>query len=190
MTTYTPDEAGARGTPCGGCGAAENSKRCIGCLHDFGTEDSAWVRKYHNTFAASQAEPKAEVGEGLVERVARAIAAGLGDSFDSAFVNKSEWIAARGEKGGRYRDVNEPRQSDYMDAARAAISAMPDPSTIRREAFEEAARVADDDARGNYLKPPADEDRFSEAQAIASRVTARRIAAAIRALAQEQAVDD
>lgn len=32
---------------CGGCGATDPQKRCIGCLHDFGTADSAWVRKYH-----------------------------------------------------------------------------------------------------------------------------------------------
>jgi hypothetical protein len=32
--------------PCGGCGATENAKRCIGCLHDFGTPESAWVKKY------------------------------------------------------------------------------------------------------------------------------------------------
>jgi hypothetical protein len=33
--------------PCGGCGETESRKRCIGCFHDFGTPDSAWVRKYH-----------------------------------------------------------------------------------------------------------------------------------------------
>jgi hypothetical protein len=61
--------------------------------------------------------------EKLVEEVARAIADGLGDNFDHAFVTKSEWNAARGEKGGRYRDINEPRQGDYTDAARSAILA-------------------------------------------------------------------
>lgn len=35
--------------PCDGCGAAENSKRCMGCLHDFGTPDSAWVHSYAAT---------------------------------------------------------------------------------------------------------------------------------------------
>jgi hypothetical protein len=60
----------------------------------------------------------------LVERVARTIAEGLGDNFDHAFVNKPEWTAARGEKGGRYRDINEPMQPDYMDAARSVIAAM------------------------------------------------------------------
>jgi hypothetical protein len=32
--------------PCGGCGAKRNADRCIGCLHDFGDDESAWVRKY------------------------------------------------------------------------------------------------------------------------------------------------
>jgi hypothetical protein len=32
--------------PCGGCGAKNDSERCIGCLHDFGDTASAWVRKY------------------------------------------------------------------------------------------------------------------------------------------------
>lgn len=31
--------------PCGGCGATTDRERCIGCLHDFGTPESAWVRK-------------------------------------------------------------------------------------------------------------------------------------------------
>lgn len=28
---------------CGGCGETDSAKRCMGCLHDFGTPDSAWV---------------------------------------------------------------------------------------------------------------------------------------------------
>ena len=70
----------------------------------------------------------------MLERVARAIASGLGDDFDHSFVGKSDWVAARGEKGGRFRDVNEPRQSDYLEAARAAMEAMrsPDRNLVRR----------------------------------------------------------
>ena len=30
---------------CGGCGATADKERCIGCLHDFGTPESEWVRK-------------------------------------------------------------------------------------------------------------------------------------------------
>lgn len=69
----------------------------------------------------------------MVERVARAIANGLGDEFDNAFNGKSDWIYARGEKGGRFRDCNEPTQDDYLGAARAAIEAM-------REIPDEMAR--------------------------------------------------
>lgn len=32
--------------PCGGCGNDDPLKRCIGCFHDFGTPDSAWVHRY------------------------------------------------------------------------------------------------------------------------------------------------
>lgn len=32
--------------PCGGCGQTDHTKRCIGCLHDFGVPGSAWVHKY------------------------------------------------------------------------------------------------------------------------------------------------
>lgn len=40
--------------PCGGCGEADPSKRCIGCLHDFGGDSSAWVHKYTRTPAPAQ----------------------------------------------------------------------------------------------------------------------------------------
>ena len=29
--------------PCGGCGATNNSERCMGCLHDFKDGKSDWV---------------------------------------------------------------------------------------------------------------------------------------------------
>ena len=56
------------------------------------------------------------------EEVARVIASALGDDFDHAFVNKSEWNRERGEKGGRYRDINEPMRDDYLAAAQVAIA--------------------------------------------------------------------
>jgi hypothetical protein len=34
-------------TPCGGCGATSERERCLGCLHDFGTPESAWVRRHN-----------------------------------------------------------------------------------------------------------------------------------------------
>lgn len=45
-TLSRQSKEGGKPIPCDGCGATESSKRCIGCLHDFGTPDSAWVRKY------------------------------------------------------------------------------------------------------------------------------------------------
>lgn len=56
------------------------------------------------------------------EEVAQVIASALGDDFDHAFVNKSEWNKARGEKGGRYRDINEPMQDDYLAASDAILA--------------------------------------------------------------------
>jgi hypothetical protein len=47
-----------KASPCGGCGAETSSQRCIWCLHDFGTPDSAWVHKYY------PASPITERGEG------------------------------------------------------------------------------------------------------------------------------
>lgn len=60
--------------------------------------------------------------EGAEERLARVIAAGLGDELDHAFVNKGEWNRRSGEKGGRYRDINEPMLDDYLEAARAVLA--------------------------------------------------------------------
>jgi hypothetical protein len=62
------------------------------------------------------------MSEDLREKVARAIAEALGDDLDHAFVNKSEWNAARGEKGGRYRDINEPMREEYLAAAHDALN--------------------------------------------------------------------
>ena len=72
----------------------------------------------------------------LVERVARDIADALGDNFNYAFAGKTEWITHRGETVAGFRDVNQPYKSDYMDAARAAIS------VIAPAVLEEAAKVA------------------------------------------------
>lgn len=59
-----------------------------------------------------------------VERVARVIANAMGDNFADAFKNKTRWVAKRGESGGRFRDINEPMQHDYIAAAQAAIAAL------------------------------------------------------------------
>ena len=62
------------------------------------------------------------MGEGRRETLARIIASAMGDNYADAFKNKQRWIAKRGESGGRFRDVNEPYQSDYLDGADAAIA--------------------------------------------------------------------
>jgi hypothetical protein len=69
----------------------------------------------------------------MIETVARAIAEQIGYSFDDCFHSKREWIEAGGMKGDRFRDVNEPYQIDYLDAARAAIEAMPSALTLEMQ---------------------------------------------------------
>lgn len=63
-----------------------------------------------------------------LEAISRAIAEAFGDNLDHTFANKSEWNAARGEKGGRFRDINEPFRDDYFDAAKAALLALQEPT--------------------------------------------------------------
>lgn len=151
-------------------------------------------------------------GEDAVERVARIIAAELGDDYDHAFANKTDWIDARGQAGGRFRDVNEPYRSDYLDAARATFAAMPPPLTQAervnlatviayaagvREGLERAAKVADGAAvqdtihQQHYLTSARNADSTSGrevdleyAVSYARRASGdRAIAAAIRNLA-------
>jgi hypothetical protein len=74
-----------------------------------------------------------------VEKLARAIAIANGDNFDEAFKNKQHWVAERGESGGRYRDVNEPYQHDYIYMAQEALNALLEPS----EGMVEASMDAD-----------------------------------------------
>lgn len=59
-----------------------------------------------------------------VEQLARIIANAMGDNYSDAFKNKERWTAKRGMSGGRFREVNEPMQCDYLAAAQAAIAAM------------------------------------------------------------------
>lgn len=62
------------------------------------------------------------MGDERRESLAKVIAAAMGDNYADAFKNKQRWIAKRGESGGRFRDINEPFQSDYLDAADDAIA--------------------------------------------------------------------
>jgi len=86
-------------------------------LHDSG------LSVYRSMLAATPTPP-IEGRDADVERVARAIADANGDDFDSALPNMSEGILTRGMRGGQYRDVNEPFQSDYLEMARAALQAL------------------------------------------------------------------
>ena len=67
----------------------------------------------------------------IIEQCARELADAMGDDFDSAHESKSEWVDTRGEKGGRFRDVNEPRQPDYVDGARAVLAKFKELTALR-----------------------------------------------------------
>jgi len=54
-----------------------------------------------------------------IARIAAIIASAMGDNFADAFENSTHWIVRRGMNGGRFRDVNEPYQADYIAAAEA-----------------------------------------------------------------------
>jgi len=90
--------------------------------------------------------------------MARAIATALGDDLDHAFVNKAEWNRARGEKGGRIRDINEPMLDDYLAAAKAAIALLPPvgdgwvvvPKEPTEEMLKAAGKYEDQCAIQNY----------------------------------------
>lgn len=75
--------------------------------------------------------------QSMVERVARALADQHGDKWGYVPSDKTEWIAQRGQFGGRYRDVNERFRCDYMDEARAAIAAMREPTGEVKDAFDQ-----------------------------------------------------
>lgn len=62
-----------------------------------------------------------------VESAARALAEGMGDNYDHAFENKADWTSARGMRGGRFRDINEPFRSDYREGAGRVIKAIRGP---------------------------------------------------------------
>lgn len=75
----------------------------------------------------------------VLERLAKAIARANGDEFANAFASKARWVAKRGMSGGRYRDIAEPFQHDYLDMARAAVQALMEPDEGMVEAGEQAA---------------------------------------------------
>lgn len=85
------------------------------------------VKGTYAAMLAATPTPPIEGRDADVERelrVAKAIARANGDEFANAFANKTRWIAKRGMSGGRFRDANEPFQSDYLAMARAALQAL------------------------------------------------------------------
>ena len=60
----------------------------------------------------------------MMERCARAIAAGLGYEWDTLYEGKREWVADRGSR----HDINTPYKPDFTDAARTVIEALIEPT--------------------------------------------------------------
>lgn len=56
------------------------------------------------------------------EELARLICAAIGFDYDSQLFGKAEWNRMRGEKGGRFHDINEPYQADFLYAADAVFA--------------------------------------------------------------------
>jgi len=82
--------------------------------------------------------------DNMIERIARAIAEANGDDFDDIPRDKGDWTRKRGEFGGRFRDVNEPYQSDYLNMAELALTRLRIPS----DAMERAGNQEMEDAGG------------------------------------------
>jgi hypothetical protein len=64
----------------------------------------------------------------MIERVAKAIAIAHGDKWEDVPESQKQWISQRGRFGGRFRGINEYFKDCYLDAARAAIEAMREPT--------------------------------------------------------------
>jgi len=124
--------------------ANKSLARCMGgsrCNHTPG-KCTATNAEYQKAQIEARRPPATQAGDALVEELARIIASELGDDYDNAFSSKIGWVAARGESGGRYRDVNEPFKGDYDAAARAIL-----PIIQRREAAAHAAGRAEERAK-------------------------------------------
>lgn len=85
--------------------------------------DDQFLTALWNAYRTGQLVVKPE-REVVRERLAKTIANAMGDNYADAFKSKDRWVAKRGMSGGRFRDVNEPFQSDYLDAADAALAAI------------------------------------------------------------------
>ena len=91
-----PHEQGALGPeskPCGGCGAKSAAERCIGCLHDFGDEASAWLRADGAGVGPGWTTPHDSPVSPRTEAAARRIAARRagGAYSDAPAVSEAAW---------------------------------------------------------------------------------------------------
>lgn len=85
-----------------------------------------------------------------LEQAARALADAMGDNFDHAFDNKSAYNLARGESGGRYRDINEPFKYDYLDGAKAVMQALYEPTPAQLDRFVSRALCVSIHGEGSW----------------------------------------
>ena len=74
------------------------------------------------------------------DELAVIIADALGHSFEDAHRNKAHWIETGGMLGGRFRDVNDLRQDDFLDAA-AAVRAYANREDVVERARQAIAQV-------------------------------------------------
>ena len=70
----------------------------------------------------------------MIEKIARAIADSVGPSFDMLHKNKRDWVETRGMFRGEPRDCNGPFQDDCIEAAKAALTALEQPSAEMSQA--------------------------------------------------------
>jgi len=78
--------------------------------------------------------------DSMVEKMARAIARGLGYEWDTLYASKGEWTKDRGSR----HDINVPYKPDFIDAARAALEAMREPTVHQTYAMHEVVRYDKD----------------------------------------------
>lgn len=101
--------------------------------------------------------PIPDAGEGKVEELAKAIATGLGYEWSTLYSGKAEYIADRGSR----HDINTPYTTDFIEAARAVLTALRTPDAGMVEAAC-AAYHGDMSWREQYPLPDmaADELRY------------------------------
>lgn len=66
----------------------------------------------------------------MIEKMARAIADNIGPPFDKLHKNKQQWKQYGGRFEGEPRDVNGPFQDDCIEAAKAVLTELEEPSDV------------------------------------------------------------